>query len=69
MKLTHEQRHSSTWLAIREHALERLAELRARLEGDLPEKETIQARSSIKELKRLLDLELPDQQEIEANDE
>lgn len=68
MKLTAEHKHSATWLLLKEYATERLTELRARLEGDLPEKETIQARASIRELKRLLDLENPEQ-EIETDDQ
>ena len=71
MALKLEQIHSPGWHAVKDYATQRLVELRARLEGDLNEKETTSVRASIKELKRLLDLETPDnpQQEIEANDE
>ena len=69
MKLSPEQKHSAAWLVVKAYANERLNDLRARLESDVPEKETIQARASIRELKRLLDLEHHDQQGIEVNDE
>ena len=69
MKLSPEQKQSAACLVVKAYANERLNDLRARLESDVPEKETIQARASIRELKRLLDLEHHDQQEIEANDE
>lgn len=62
MKLSPEQKHSVGWVLVRQYATERLAELRARLEGDLPEKDTVQARASIREMKRLLDLENPEQE-------
>jgi len=62
MKLNSEQKHSAGWILVRQYATERLAELRARLEGDLPEKDTVQARASIREMKRLLDLENPEQE-------
>lgn len=68
MKLSAEHKHSAAWFIIRDYAAERLAELRARLEGDLPEKETVQARAAIRELKRLLDLENPEQ-EIETDEQ
>lgn len=68
MKLSAEHRYSAAWLLVKEHATERLSELRARLEGDLPEKETVQTRASIRELKRLLDLENPEQ-EIETDEQ
>ena len=69
MKLSPEQKQSAAWLVVKAYANERLNDLRARLESDVPEKETIQARASIRELKRLLDLEHHDQHEIEVNDE
>ena len=68
MSLNYEQAHSAGWLAIKGYAEERLVELRARLEGDLSDKETTSVRASIKELKRLLNLEIPEQ-EIAQNDE
>ena len=68
MKLSAEHKHSAAWFIIRDYATERLSELRARLEGDLPEKETVQTRASIRELKRLLDLENPEQ-EIETDEQ
>lgn len=70
MTLKPEQIHSPGWHAVKAYATERLVELRARLESDLDEKDTISVRASIKELKRLLDLETPDtpQQEIDQDE-
>jgi hypothetical protein len=70
MSLKPEQIHSPGWHAVKEYAAKRLVELRSRLEGDLKKKETTSVRASIKELKRLLDLETPDtpQQEIDQDE-
>ena len=68
MSLSYEQINSPGWRAVKAYATERLVELRARLEGDLKKKETTSVRASIKELKRLLQLEIPEQ-EIYQNEE
>jgi len=48
--------YSATWQAIEAHLNQRLAELRARLEGDLGKKETAKVRASLRECKNLLEL-------------
>lgn len=68
MSLSYEQINSPGWRAVKAYATERLAELRARLESDLDEKDTISVRASLKEMKRLLQLEQP-QQEMTSNEE
>lgn len=71
MSLKYEQINSAGWHAVKAYAEERLVELRARLEGDLKKKETTSVRASIKELKRLLQLEESEnpEQEIYQNEE
>ncbi len=71
MSLKYEQINSAGWRAVKEYALPRLVELRSRLESDLTESETTSVRASIKELKRLLNLELPDtpQQELDQDEQ
>jgi len=54
MKLTAEERNSSTWLKVKEYCEERLSSLRTRLETDLDEVKTAKARGGIAELKVLL---------------
>ena len=62
MTLKYEQINSIGWHAVKAYAEERLVELRARLESDLNDRDTVSVRSSIKELKRLLNLEEPEQE-------
>lgn len=62
MSLKYEQINSAGWHAVKAYAEERLVELRARLESDLNDRDTVSVRSSIKELKRLLQLEEPEQE-------
>lgn len=68
MSLRYEQINSPGWHAVKAYANERLVELRARLEAELDERDTISIRASIKELKRLLQLEQPEQ-EMNSDDE
>ena len=71
MALKYEQINSAGWHAVKAHAEERLVELRARLESDLNDRDTTSVRASIKELKRLLQLEESEnpEQEIYQNEE
>jgi hypothetical protein len=62
MTLKYEQINSTGWHAVKAYAEERLVELRARLESDLNDRDTVSVRASIKELKRLLNLEEPEQE-------
>ena len=48
--------YSPTWQAIEAHLAERMADLRARLEGDLSRKETLKVRAGLRECKLLLEL-------------
>lgn len=48
--------YSKTWRAIALHLNTRMRDLRGRLEGDLPEAETIKVRASLRECKLLLEL-------------
>lgn len=46
--------HSSTWLNIAGYLADRLKALRSQLESDQTEKETIETRARLRELKALL---------------
>jgi len=48
--------YSQTWQDIQSHVSERMAELRARLEGPLKRKETTEVRAQLRELKLILAL-------------
>lgn len=49
-------KHSAAWAAVKSHVNERLVFQRARLEADIDEKETQQARAAIRELNMILGL-------------
>lgn len=48
--------YSPTWRAVETHLATRMRELRTRLEGDLPQEETMKVRASLRECKLLLEL-------------
>ena len=48
--------HSPTWLVIEAHLNQRVADIRARLEGDQAEDSSIRLRASLRECKSLLEL-------------
>ena len=49
-------KHSAAWAAVKSYVNERLVFQRARLEADIDEKETQQARGAIRELNMILGL-------------
>ena len=60
--LSPDQRFSAVWLIVKAHADERLQELRIRLESQIGFEETLAVRAQIREVKKLLDLENPEQE-------
>lgn len=48
--------YSATWQIIEAHLEQRMSELRIRLEGDLPRRETTKVRAALRECKLVLEL-------------
>ena len=68
LRLSDEDRRPRVWMLVRSHCERRLSELRAQLEGDATWEETVAIRKQIREIIRLLELEVPIESQYPAMD-